>query len=250
MKKIFFYLSVACLFLTVASCESTEAVSINRLNFMGYDYNISGAMQSATNTSYFFTNLADTLFGVNENGDTTVIGSYLDLHLFSSGFYVDSILIASSLTSTSTIESTMYPIMVPPTDKKFAHLAVALFSKGLCEISEGTYEIQNSMLSLVDGEKSISDSFFNHFSAAMYYDKPAQTNASKVIDSETTEELSRIIGGVAVEDGTITVKKGVFTYDITWDLQDVDGNKITGRYNGLLPFAQNPVIPVFNTLIL
>lgn len=33
------------------------------------------------------------------------------------------------------------------------------------------------------------------------------------------------------------VKKGLFTYDITWDLKDRDGYKITGRYNGPVPLA-------------
>ncbi len=247
MKKIIPILGLACALALFASCESSEAVTRNRIKFevpatateaiaMGftsYEYNITKAEQRPDPVLKMDT--LDILY-VDDGADTTAVGRFYELVLSSPGVYQDTIEFIDDLPGKEWA-------FAYPHDKKYINLTLTLCSPCLNGIAEGVYRFSPSFLETkgyyITPEETDSYLFsiYPNYSGVFF-------DCDSYDFSYVPEEFRRFLSyGDNFVEGTVTVKRGIIAYDVNLDLTTSHGIKVTGRYTGIIPNSEVSVFP-------
>ncbi len=253
MKKIFHLLGLACALALFASCESSEAVTRNRIKFevpatateaiaMGftsYEYNITKAEQRPDPVLKMDT--LDILY-VDDGADSTAVGRFYDLVLSSPGVYKDSFEIFAQLPGKELF-------FAYPQDRKYINLSLTLCSPCLNGIADGVYHLLESRPlppppPETKGYIYIPEASDHYLFSICDWESAVYFDCDAYDSLEMPEDYSRFVSlADSFAEGTVTVKRGIITYDVDLDLTTRHGFKVTGRYTGIIPNSEVSVFP-------
>lgn len=195
--KINFLLTLSALFLFglgLSSCDSTEAVTMNRFNTADHEYQIVKAARYLK---------SDTLFNEAVN-PRKAIGQEHQLILTSPRITID----------------TLNNLYLWPENIMSAIVSINVLSEGLNDICEGTYTLLE--------ESDEVNPLYNGDETKIYapvYDIPSIVSAQ--IAGGYTQQ-------VLMSSGQMTVKKGPMSYEIVFEFKGEDGVTYKGHYRGII----------------
>lgn len=241
--------AVCSAFAAMLSCESTDAVSTNRITHEKNDYSIARVdishlpdFNDGVTTKNAIMN--DTIY----DKDSNPIGRFFFLYISSPNISVTKEEVSLFSDTKRVPEDTLVDVFAYPEDKKYIQLVFRVASEGLNGICEGTYkinELPSSKPSMVYSQTSVVDGYI--LSSAL----PDNSWGTKV-----SQPIFPNIQVDVISSGTLTIQKGVMGYDITFEGECMGGDfysskgtyineshTISAHYTGIVISHDGAIIP-------